>query len=34
MKLVKCLNVQCLTETVGIVDNEVTPHFYTVNYIL
>ena len=35
MKLVKCLNVQCLTETVGIVDNVVKPpYFYTIDYIL
>ena len=35
MKLIKCLNAQCLTETVGIVDNVVKPpYFYTVDYIL
>lgn len=35
MKLIKCLNAQWPTETVGIIDNsENPPHFYTVNYIL
>ena len=35
MKLIKCLNAQCLTETVGIVDSVVKPpYFYTVDYIL
>ena len=35
MKLIKCLNEQCLEDYVGIIDNsEKPPHFYTVNYIL
>lgn len=35
MKLIKCLNAQCLTEPVGIVDNAVKPPcFYTVDYVL
>ena len=35
MKLIKCLNEQCLTDPVGIVDNAVKPPcFYTVDYIL
>ena len=35
MKLIKCLNAQCLTEYIGIVDNAVKPPcFYTVEYIL
>ena len=35
MKLIKCLNAQWPTETVGIVDNaEKPPYFYTVDYIL
>ena len=35
MKLIKCLNAQWSTETVGIVDNvEKPPYFYTVDYIL
>lgn len=35
MKLIKCLNKQCLSEPVGIVDNAVKPPcFYTVDYIL
>lgn len=34
MKLIKCLNAQCLTEYIGIVDNAVKPPcFYTVDYI-
>lgn len=35
MKLIKCLNAQCLTEYIGIVDNVVKPPcFYTVEHIL
>ena len=35
MKLIKCLNAQWPSETVGIVDNaEKPPYFYTVDYIL
>ena len=35
MKLIKCLNAQWPSETVGIVDGVVKPpYFYTVNYIL
>lgn len=35
MKLIKCLNAQWPTETVGIVDSAVKPpYFYTVDYIL
>ena len=35
MKLVKCLNSQWSTETVGIIDNaEKPPYFHTVDYIL
>ena len=34
MKLIKCLKKHCLTDYVCLVLNEVTPHFYTVNYIL
>lgn len=34
MKLIKCLNNQCLDDYVGAVLNYVTPHFYTVKYIL
>ena len=35
MKLIKCLNAQWSTETVGIVDGVVKqPYFYTVDYIL
>lgn len=34
MKLVKCLKKHCLTDYVCLVHNAVTPHFYTVNYIL
>lgn len=35
MKLFKCLNEQCLSEPVGIVDNVVKPPcFYTVDYVL
>lgn len=34
MKLIKCLNKQCLDDYVGVVENSVKPHFYTVEYIL
>lgn len=35
MKLIKCLNKQWSTETVGIVDGITkSPYFYTVDYIL
>ena len=34
MKLIKCLKKHCLTDYVCLVLNGVTPHFYTVNYIL
>lgn len=35
MKLIKCLNAQWPTETVGIIDSAVKPpYFYTVDYIL
>ena len=35
MKLIKCLNAQWPTETVGIVDGATNPpYFYTVGYIL
>ena len=35
MKLIKCLNKQWSTETVGVVDGVVkSPCFYTVDYIL
>lgn len=35
MKLIKCLNAQLSTETVGIIDNsEKATYFYTVDYIL
>ena len=34
MKLIKCLNEQCLDDYVGVVENAVKPRFYTVKYIL
>lgn len=35
MKLIKCLNTQWSSETVGIADSVVkSPYFYTVDYIL